>query len=178
MSRLRTLIAIAAGALAMAAAPAALAHTSSVGSSSGSPTANICAGSIPCTYVNFKHGKPSDVVKHSGRVTDFSVNAGSIGGQVQLRVLRPVGHGKFKVIRSSSLQTVTMGGVNTFATSLKVRAGDVLALSNDSSGIYMSPAPTGTCVRYVQGSLPDGATAKPDHRVVQLHLLLSAHVSG
>ena len=93
MPRLRTLMVVAAGALAMATAPAALAHPSALGSSTGSPTANVCAGSISCTYVNYKQGKPSDVVKRSGRVTDFWVNAGSINGQVQLRVLRPVGHG-------------------------------------------------------------------------------------
>ncbi|HUZ27604.1 MAG TPA: hypothetical protein VMU90_00090 [Solirubrobacteraceae bacterium] len=137
---------------------------------------NLCAASIECTYVNYQHGKPTDVVKHSGTLTDYSVNAGSVGGQVQLRVLRPAGHGKFKVVRSSGLETVASPGLNTFATSLKVKAGDVLALSNDTSGIYMASAPTGTCVRYIQGLLPDGATARPDHIVPQLHLLLGADV--
>ena len=179
MPRIKTLIA-AAVAIAVAAftAPAALAHTSSVGSSSGTPTANVCAGSIACTYVNFRQGKPTDVVKHSGKVTDFSVNAGSINGHVQLRILRPVGHGKFKLVRSSSPQLIANPGLNMFAVSLKVKAGDVLALSNDSSGIYMTSAPSGTCVRYIQGSLADGTTAQPDHRVPQLHLLLSAQVSS
>ena len=178
MHPIKTLIAIAAGAAVMCSAPAALAHTSSVGSSTGTPTANVCAASIACTYVNFHHGKPADVVKHAGKVTDYSVNAGSVGGQVQLRILRPAGHGKFKVVRSSAQELIANPGQNTFATSLKVKAGDVLALSNDSSGIYMASAPAGTCVRYIRGLLADGTKAKPDHIVPQLHLLLGAHVSS
>jgi hypothetical protein len=176
MSRVKALIVSLAVAGALVTAPTALAHTSSIGSPTGAATMNLCPASIACTYVNFRHGKPSDVVKHSGTLTDYSMNAGSVGGQVQLRVLRPAGHGKFKVVRSSGLEEVASPGLNTFATSLKVKAGDVLALSNDTSGIYMASAPTGTCVRYIQGLLPDGATARPDHIVPQLHLLLGADV--
>ena len=178
MPRIKALIAIAAGALAMAAAPAALALTVGVGDSTGTPTANVCPASVMCTYVNFKHGKPADVLKRSGTLTDFTVNAGSVGGQVQLRVLKPLSHGRFKVLRSSPVETISSPGANTFAIGLKVKAGNVLALSNDSSGIYMTSAPTGTCVRYIQGALPDGASAKPSHIVPQLHLLLSAVVTG
>ena len=178
MPRLKAIIAALATASLLALAPAALAHNSSVGSATGTPTANLCAASIACTYVNFMHGKPSDVVRHSGKVTDYSVNAGSVGGQVQLRVLRPDGHGTFKVVRSGAIDTIANPGLNTFATSLKVKAGDVLALSNDTSGIYMASAPAGTCVRYIQGSLSDGSTAKPDHIVPQLHLLLGADVKS
>jgi hypothetical protein len=178
MTRLKTLIASLAAVGLLAAAPAALAHTSSIGSATGTPTANLCPASIACTYVNFTHGKPADVVKHSGTLSDYSVNAGSVGGQVQLRVLRPADHGKFKVVRSSSVDTIASPGLNTFATNLKVKRGDVLALSNDTSGIYMASAPAGTCVRYIQGLLPDGAKAKPDHIVPQLHLLLGADVQS
>lgn len=178
MPRIKALIAIAAGVVVMAAAPAALALTVGLGDSTGTPTTNVCAAQIECTYVNFKHGKPADVLRRSGTLTDFTVNAGSVGGHVQLRVLRRLSHGRFKVLRSSPVETVSSPGPNTFAISLKVKAGNVLALSNDSSGIYMTSAPAGTCVRYIQGGLPDGASAKPSHIVPQLHLLLSAVVTG
>jgi hypothetical protein len=95
MTRLRTLTALAAAAASLAAAPAALAHTSPVGSSLGTPTANICLYSFDCTYVNYQHGKPTDVVKHSGTLSTWSLNAGSVSGAVQLRILRPAGHGRF-----------------------------------------------------------------------------------
>jgi hypothetical protein len=177
MRTIRTLTALTASALSLAAAPAALAQTNTVGNSGGNATMNICLAQINCTYVNFQHGKPTDVVKRTGTVTDWSLSAGSISGQVQLRILRPTGHGHYKVIRSSAVETVANPGLNTFATSLRVRRGDVLALSNATSGIYMASAPSGTSVRYFNGALNDGSTMTPNTVSPQLHLLLSAHVS-
>src|ERR1019366_8910747 len=98
MTRLRTVTAVAAAALSLSAASAALATAGTVGSSSGTPTANICLLSLDCTYVNYKHGKPTDAVKHSGTLSDWSLTAGSVGGQVQLRILGPAGHGKLRFV--------------------------------------------------------------------------------
>jgi hypothetical protein len=174
MTRLRTVAAVAT--LCLAAAPAALASTSSVGSSSGTPTANICPLSISCTYVNYKRGKPTDTIKYTGTLSSWSLNAGSVGGQVQLRILQPAGHGKLEFVQSSSWQTVTSTGKNTFAANIKVKAGDVLALTNSASGIYMATAPSGTCVQYFMGSVSNGSTGKPSHASPELELLLSANV--
>jgi hypothetical protein len=176
--RLRTLTAIAVASLSLAAAPAALARTSTVGSASGTPTQNICVLDINCTYINFSGGKPTDVVKRTGTITSWSLNAGSEGGQVQLRVLRPIAGGKFKAIRSSAVRTVSTTGLNTFPAHLAVRRGDVLALSNSSSGIYMAQALTGTDIHYFGfgNPLSDGSTGAPDRTAPQLHLLLSAHI--
>jgi hypothetical protein len=178
MRTIRTLTALAATALSLAAAPAALAQTNTVGNSGGNATTNICLSQINCTYVNFQNGRPTDVVKRTGTVTDWSLSAGSVSGQVQLRILRPTGHGHYKVIRSSAVQTVANPGLNTFATHLKVKRGDVLALSNATSGIYMATAPSGTSVRYFSGALSNGATMTPNTISQELHLLLSAHVSS
>jgi hypothetical protein len=176
MPKLRTLTALAATALTLAAAPAALAKTTPVGNSSGTPAMNVCPLSQDCTYVNFKHGTATDVVKRSGTLVDWSLNAGSVGGQVQLRILRPVGHGKLKAVHSSALETVTVAGLNTFSAHIKVKRGDVLALSNDSSGLYMQSAPAGQCVRHFSSTLSDGTTGRPNQVTPQLHLLLSAVV--
>jgi hypothetical protein len=54
--------------LSLAVAPAALARTNTVGNATGNPTMNVCAASIDCTYINYHHGKPTDVVKHSGTI--------------------------------------------------------------------------------------------------------------
>jgi hypothetical protein len=176
MPTLRTLTALAAAAVSLAAAPAALAHTTPVGHSDGTPTTNVCLLSQDCTYINFKHGKPTDVVKRSGTLVDWSVNAGSTGGRVELRILRPVGHGRFKAVHSSALVTVSALGLNTVSSHIKVKRGDVLALSNDSSGIYMESAPAGQCVRDFSSTLSNGTTGRPDLLTTQLHLLLSADV--
>ena len=172
----KTLISLIIASLMLVAAPAALAKTRNIGNSSGTPTMNVCAASIDCTYVNYHRGKPTDVVKHRGTIVSFTLNAGSTGGQVQLRVLRPQHHGKFKVVRSSASETVSSIGLNTFTTHLKVRRGDVLALSNDSSGIYMAAAPAGNGIHYFQGPLADGSTGTPTQSAPHLHLLLSAKV--
>jgi len=176
MPKLRTLTALAATALSLAGAPAALAHTTPVGNSGGTPTMNVCPLSQDCTYINFKHGKPTDVVKRNGTLVDWSINAGSTGGQVELRILRPVGHGKFTAVHSSALETVSAIGLSTFSAHIKVKRGDVLAMSNDSSGIYMATAPAGQCVRDFSSTLSNGTTGKPDLLTPQLHLLLSADV--
>jgi hypothetical protein len=175
--KLHQLIALVSVAMSLAAAPAALASPSHVGNSVDTPTMNVCLASIDCTYVNFHNGKPSDVAKHGGRIVDWSVNAGSTGGQVQLTVLRPSGQGRFKAIGQSALETVAAIGANDYTTSLKVRRGDVLGLRNSTSGIYMAVAPAGTCVRYFNAPLNIGASGKPNRIVPQLHLLLSADVS-
>jgi hypothetical protein len=178
MRRLLTLATLTAVALSVSTTPAALAKASSIGNSNGAPTTNLCALSFACTYVNYQHGKPSDVIGHSGTLSHWSLNAGSVGGQVQLRVLRPVAHGELEPLRSSSWQTIANPGLNTFPEHMKVRAGDVLALTNSSSGIYMTTAPAGTCIRYFDAPIPDGSTGKPGRVAPQLHLLLSARVTG
>ncbi|MFL5831141.1 MAG: hypothetical protein ACJ76X_14605 [Solirubrobacteraceae bacterium] len=177
MRHLRTLTALAAtSALALAAAPAAMAKTSGVGNSNGNATMNICVFQQDCTYINYKNGKPTDVVHHTGTLTNWSLSAGSVGGQVKLRVLRPVSGGKFKAVHSSAVQTVTQIGLNTYSAHIRVKAGDVLALSNATSGIYMATAAPDHSIHYFSSTLADGSTGKPDATAPSLHLLLSAHV--
>jgi hypothetical protein len=98
-----------------------------------------------------------------------------VGGLVRLRVLRPVANGNFKVRATSLVRTIANTGVNTFPAHLTVKPGDVLALTNSTSGIYMAAAPTANSVRYFDAPLT-GAAAKPNRTAPQLHLLLSAHV--
>jgi hypothetical protein len=177
MRHLRTLTALAAtGSLVLAAAPAAMAKTSGVGNSNGNATMNICVFQQDCTYINYKHGKPTDVVRHTGTLTSWSLSAGSVSGQVQLRVLRPAGGGKFKAVHSSAVKTVTQIGLNSYSARIGVRRGDVLALSNATSGIYMASATPENSIHYFSSTLADGSTAKPDASAPSLHLLLSAHV--
>ncbi len=177
MRKPRILTSLAAAAtLSLCASPAALAQTNTIGNSAGNPIMNICVASIDCTYINFHHGKPTDVVKHTGTLKSWTLRADSVGGDVKLRILSPAGGGKFKVVRSSSTHTVTTTGPNTFSANIPVKAGQVLALSNDTSGLYMANAPSGTCVRYFDSAIADGWTGKPNQTAPKLHMLLSAHV--
>ncbi len=151
---IRTIAALSAAALSLAAAPGALARTSQAGNAAGNPNANICVASIDCPCINFKHGKPTDVVRHTSTLTSWTLHAASAAGQVELRVLRPVGGGAFKAIHSSALRTVSALGRNTFPAHIEVKKGDVLALSNATSGLYMQTVQAGTCVRYFDARWP------------------------
>jgi hypothetical protein len=178
MPKIRTLAALAATAVSLGVVPSALAHTDSVGNANGSPTMNECVAMIDCTYINYHDGKPSDVIKHSGTLTSWTLNADSSPGTVQLRILRPTGSHHFKVVFTSKVKTVNSDGKNTFSAHVKVASGEVLGLSNDTSGLYMAPASSSHCIRFYMGSLDTGWSFEANMNVSQLHLLLSAKVKS
>jgi hypothetical protein len=182
MRRPTALIATAVAAASLAAVPAAMAHghTSNVGEAHGEAHQNVCVVDYACTYVNFKHGKASDVVKHTGAIKRWSLKAGSSGGTVRLRILRPAGHGKLRFIRSSGLRTVSEDHT-TFSTYLKVRKGDVLGLTNATSGLYMREDTTSSdevrTFSYTTEGAKDGHTYGADRSSAGLHTLLTAKVT-
>jgi hypothetical protein len=179
MRRPTALIATATAALSLAAAPAAMAHTRTVGSTAGEPTQNICLADFACTYVNYQDGKPTDVVKRSGTIRHWSVRSASGGGAVQLRVLRPQGHGRYRFVRSSARRIPGLG-LTTFPANLKVRRGDVLALANSTSELLMRTAGPGAEVRLFDftSHMADGQTDGFARTAPMLHVLLSASVRG
>jgi hypothetical protein len=165
-------------ALAVGSPGAAGSQTVTLGSTSGTPTRNICAGSINCTYVPFSNlSTPELQVPFGGTVTRFSVNAGSTGGKVELRVLRPAGGSQYIGAGTSPGETLTTTGVNKFNVSLPVKAGDVLGLDNDSSAVMFDiSSATPVTYYYELPSLADGTTAAPNRTQKGDRLLLSAEV--
>jgi hypothetical protein len=166
-------LALAAG-VASAATPR---QTVTLGGASGNPTANICAASINCTYVPFSNvSAPALGAPFNGTVTSFAVNAGSAGGRVKLRVLRPTGGGKYTGVGTSVPETLNVG-MNTFTVSMPVEAGDVIGLDNDSSALmFDTTSPTAVTAYYELPPLADGASAAPGHTQSGYRLLLSATV--
>jgi hypothetical protein len=96
---------------------------------------------------------------------------------VTLRVLRPAST-SFTAVANSETQTVT-SDMNTFVTSLPIKAGDVLGLDNDSSGLYFTNAPSIALplVKYFQPALGAGATGAPNNQQTNLELLMNADVT-
>ena len=91
-------LAIAMGSSAGAAGPT----TTTLGSTTGTPSQNICVASINCTYIPFTGvSNPELQVPFDGTVTSFSLNAGSASGKVKLRVLRPAPGGQFTGVSTS-----------------------------------------------------------------------------
>jgi hypothetical protein len=181
MPRRRLAIVLAVAGL-LVAAPAAFAAIILVGDSSGTPTQNVCSGSIRCTYINYSSGVPSDVVPLDGKIVSWQLRAGSVSGRVRLRVLRPLGNGQFQFVASSEVKHVTKSDpdVNNYSANIPVQAGDVLALTNVTSGIYMRTIKTSKGLRYfnVDQNQDDGATGAPSVRMPGLHVLLSAAVKS
>jgi hypothetical protein len=165
-----------AAATATAASPP---QTVTLGSTTGTPSQNICVAGIDCTYIPFSGvAAPELAVPFDGTVTRFSLNAGSAGGKVELRVLRPAGGGKFTGAGTGPAETLALG-VNTFTVSLPVKAGDVLGLDNDSSALmFDATSPTPITAYYELPPLTDGATAAPNRTQAGSRLLLSATIKA
>ena len=168
-----------------AGADSAAPVTTTLGSTTGTPSQNICVAGFDCTYVPFSSAaNPTLEVPVDGSVTSFSVTSGSATGTVQLRVLRPAANGQFTGAGTSPAESLA-GGPQTFSVSLPVQAGDVLALDNATSALlfdtssanpvftaYYQPASSGP------PGLPDGGTAAPNNNKMGYRLLLSAVVTG
>jgi hypothetical protein len=156
-------------------------QTVTLGSTSGTPSAyNLCGSGINCTYVPFTNVlTPGLAVPFAGTVTSFSVNSGSSGGAVELRVLRPAANGQFTGAGTSPPETLNVG-VSAFTISLPVQPGDVLGLDNATSALMFdtgatSPTPI---TSYYEPALADGATEEPNLNQSGYRLLLSATVQA
>jgi hypothetical protein len=165
-------------AIAMLLGSTAEAADVTIGSDLAGPAnTNICVAGISCTYVQTSGGAPVAVSPVDGTVTRWRLKAGSTGGTVKLRVLRPAGT-NFAAVASSVTQTVT-SDMNTFSTSLPIKAGDVVALDNSTSGLYFTNASSVALalVKYFQPALGDGATGAPNNQRVNVELLMNADVT-
>jgi hypothetical protein len=150
-----------------------------IGSTSGTPTTNICAAMADCTYVPFSDAStPGLRVPFDGTVTSFSINSGTCGVKVRLRVLRPAGEGRYLGAGTSDTQTLSIGP-NSLSVSLPVKAGDVLGLEDASSALlFDTSAPTAVTAYYQSPALADGTIATPNHSQSGERLLLSAVVQS
>jgi hypothetical protein len=147
--------------------------TITIGSVTGTPTQNICGTN--CTYVPFTDATtPTLEVPFDGTITSFSVNSGSAGNIVELRVLQPAAGGQFTGVSSSPAETLS-GGVSTFTgLSIPVTAGEVIGLDNGSSAIIFDTTDPTQHTAYYSPALASGATAAPTTTQPGSRLLMSA----
>jgi hypothetical protein len=165
-------------AIGMGSAGAAI-QTVTLGSTTGTPSANTsCPSGTDCTYVPFSSvTTPETQVPFDGTVTTFSVNSGSAGGTVWLRVLRPAAGGRFTGAGTSQPEVLNTGA-NTFTTSLAVKAGDLLALDNDSSALIFDTSNPAAITSYYMPALIDGQSLAPNENQSGIQLLFSATVQS
>jgi PASTA domain len=172
-ARMSVLVMAVGGALALA--PAAGADTVTLGSTAGTPTMNLCAGSSACTYIPFNNAySPSLVVPYDGMITSFAINSGSTGGMVSLRIIRPAAGGRFTGAGTSAPVTIA-GGVQSATTNLPVRTGDLIGLENANDSLLFDAGTFTTFTAYYQlPALGEGASAAPSNISSTRRLLLSA----
>jgi hypothetical protein len=133
---------------------------------------------IKCSYVPLmpNASMPYLLVPSTGTITSFSVNSGSAGGTVWLRVIHFY-HGSIASVSTSPPQTLAVG-VNTFNVSMGAQAGDQLALDNDSSALMFDTSDPGALTDYFQPPLPNGPPSTPIQARPGYKLLLSATVQS
>jgi hypothetical protein len=163
---------------------AATQTVATLGDTNGTPNTNLCptattpGATAGCTFVPFSSvGNAELQVPFDGTVTGFSITAGSAGGTVRLRVLRPAGNGQYTAVVSSAPATLALNG-NTFTTSLPVKAGDLIGLDNDSSALIFDGTSTVPLTAYYQPALADGQAGAPNQIASATRLLLSATVQA
>jgi hypothetical protein len=147
---LGTLVAAGALALAVEVAAGASPTTVTIGGTSGTPDANTSCAGI-CTFVPLSGvAAPALVAPSDGTVTGFSVNAGSAGGTVQLRVLRPVGaSGQFTDAGTSPSETLAVG-VHNFTVSMPLKKGDLVGLDNGTGALILDNSNTTPITAFYQ----------------------------
>ncbi len=165
-------------ALAVSAASGSAPQTVTLGNASGAPNRNVCSAMIDCTYIPYAGASDPELqAPFDGTVTSFSINTGSTGGQVELRVLRPGASGRFTAVGTSPPETLSVTGINTFSVSLPVRQGDVLALDNESSAIMFETSTGTASTYYFEPAVKEESTKAPNANA-PYRLLLSAEVQA
>jgi hypothetical protein len=102
---------------------------------------------------------------------------GAKGGPFFLRVLRPNGKGAFEAVGTSPPATPTNEGVQTFATNLRIRSGDMIGIdsTNPTDSIGVAAAPGASFAAIVPPPF-EGATVPPSESLAGQEIELSAEV--
>src|SRR5262249_29204134 len=139
-----------------------------------SATASTQAGAVfapltPCkagfTFLQTGSGQASYAVSAAGVITSWSFQAGASPPQLKLKVGRHTSADNYTIIGESGLQVPAPNTLNTFATRVPVRAGDLIGeyLATGGSCGYASlvgrPHDDANVVGYVLGDLGAGTSA-------------------
>jgi hypothetical protein len=142
---LRSLAAIglAAGAMAIVAAPASAA-TTTIGKTFAPQTGTPCTINTAILQSQ-DDGSPSYAAPTAGTITSWSTQPDPIvgTGHARLKVYRLVGGNVWSVVGESNAELLTPNTLNTFSTSIPVNAGDriaILATSGDFDCGLAAPA--------------------------------------
>ena len=127
----------------------------------GSTNASI--GCAPGGWTSTQVGSGSGYVVPSGSwtITSWSVNGGTLGGSVSLRVYRPLGGGSYLIADGSNSQALSIGTTSTFPESIHVQGGDLVGLGMTSVAECANFTGDGSDIVTEFGSSTIGATVSP-----------------
>lgn len=137
----------------------AAAETTTVGSPLTGSFSSVVFCIPLCVGANQKIDVPGAnvAVPYDGTVTRWRTIGGG-GGALRIRVLRPDGSGEYVFVGTSASETPTGPGIDTFTTSLAVKAGDLIGLENLSTAAKIGTAlPPGSEYHDWFGSFAEGA---------------------
>jgi hypothetical protein len=170
---------------------AAVAALSALGLLAASaPAATITVGSVlPSTFTPTEFGKATTqfntalpqsganlVSPVDGAILRWRIQ-GAKGGPFYLRVLRPNGKGAFEAVGTSLGATPANEGIQTFSTSLRIKAGDLIGIdaTNPTDQIGLADTP-GASFAQLTAPLFENATVAPSETISGKELELSAEV--
>jgi uncharacterized repeat protein (TIGR01451 family) len=167
--------------LALASAAQA-ATTVTVGSTLSSPAAQNLTGcgGVDCLVWQTNAGTPVAVAPEDGVVVSWRLI--SSGGPMTLRILHPNGDGTYTVVRSAATVTAVGGSAaEEFLTNLPIDKGDIVALSNTNSSLFLANAASAFVVNWFQSmssgpALADGASGTPTSSQSGRELLMNANI--
>jgi hypothetical protein len=120
------------------------------------------------TFVEFSSSGPAAeyVSPIDGTIVTWRIDSGSTNAPVKLRVLRPSNGSKFTGAGTSALEMTTGDAIDTFATNLPIKAGDVIGLDNESQALIFTKKVLGAFPEVFTPALADGAPATEPKEVI------------
>jgi hypothetical protein len=120
-------------------------------------------------------GGSSYVMPANGIITSWSTSISADGGgQLKLKIFRQVAGSIYMAVGHDGPRDLTLSAVNTFATSVPVRVGDLLGLNSFTGTPDCSFLLTGESYLRVPGDLADGESAAFGDPTVDRRLNVSA----
>jgi hypothetical protein len=165
-------------ALALAVGASSANASVTVGQIAPSTPTPTCASPVDRVQLPVIDGN-SYVVPANGTITSWSTNAGTSAGELKMKVFRKVAGSvdTYTVVGHDGPRTLAVSSVNTFASSVAVKTGDVLGLNSFSGLPNCSFVATGDSYLRTPapgGDLGDGASGSFSETVADRRLNISA----
>ena len=144
---------------------------------------NTCASPVDRVQPTVSIGN-SYVIPANGTITSWSTTTATNGGQMKLKVFRPVVGNTFSVVGQTDPRDLALNTTNTFSANIAVKAGDVIGMNSFSGtpdcgtlvtgeNYLRQPAATATPAT---GDLANGQSATFGGVVMDRHLDISAQL--